>query len=518
VVQAYVNTALSKTLVAQTSTYAKQQTIANYLGDYSDAYGGTSASSTTISSSLDSMTSTLQALEQASGDATSASQLISTAQLLASQLNDLSSTVQDAREQASDAIATSVGKINTYLKTIETLNSQITQVGALGASAADLEDQRQVALQGLSEEIGIQYFVSEQNQVSIYSTGGELLLGAKAATLSYDAPGSLSASATYPGGIPGITLNGKDITTNLGNGTLGALVTLRDTTLPAEQEKLDAFAATLADTFNRVLAQGSSVPAPTTLTGTVAVDGAGAFAGSGSWRVAVVDSSGVVQSYADLDLSAYATVNDLVAALNGISGVSASIGSDGMLSMTSTDGSGGIALSGMDSDVGGRSASAAFGFNALFTGDTAQTIAVNKALVANSSLLATATLSDDAGLSVGDVGLVNRGGIIGDLLDALGSAQSFPSAGNFSARTVTLASYASSLIADAASQASAAQTLAETAADTYTYLSEKLANETGVNLDEETANMTQIQASYEASATLLATLRELFDTLINAVS
>ena len=39
----------------------------------------------------------------------------------------------------------------------------------------------------------------------------------------------------------------------------------------------------------------------------------------------------------------------------------------------------------------------------------------------------------------------------------------------------------------------------------------------GVNLDEEAANLIEQQQAYQASARILSTARELFDTLLNSV-
>ena len=57
--------------------------------------------------------------------------------------------------------------------------------------------------------------------------------------------------ADHPGGgLPGVTLNGTDVTTSLTGGQLGADITLRDQTLPAEQAGLDEFAEGLANQFS----------------------------------------------------------------------------------------------------------------------------------------------------------------------------------------------------------------------------------------------------------------------------
>jgi len=72
-------------------------------------------------------------------------------------------------------------------------------------------------------------------------------------------PGNSDANA-----IPAITLNGKDITGHLTGGSLGADITLRDTTLPTMQAQFDSLAYTVASRFD---AQG--MPLFTTSSGNI---------------------------------------------------------------------------------------------------------------------------------------------------------------------------------------------------------------------------------------------------------
>ena len=428
---------------------------------------------------------------------------------------------------ASNGISNSIATINTNLQTIATLNKQISVASLTGGSAADLEDQRNNALQAVSQQMGINYFVDSNNEAQVYSdTGAQLVGSIGAATLAYAAPGSIGANSAYPGaGIAPITLNGADITASLKTGTLGALVALRDTTLPNEQAKLDGLANVLATTVNTALNQGTAAPPLSTLTGTTTVTAATSLAGStGNLRLAVTDSSGIVQSYTDLNMSSYATVGALVTALNGLTGVSASISASGYLTVNATAAGTAVSLNPLTSSVGGTSATQFFGFNNLFVNNSAATlgasnIQVNSSLLANSSGLATATLNASGTLAVGDHGVSN-----GDastttaLVNALNSAQNFAAAGNFASQTATLSNYAGAIIAGMATQASAAKASATTETATYTYLSNNLSNETGVNIDEETANLTTLQTNYQANAQLISTIKQLFNSLLQAVA
>lgn len=514
VIQAAVSKSLIAHLTKQATEYANASTTSDYLSNYSQAFGSTAEGTATLSSQFSALLSALQSLEDSPSETSIKATVVSSAQSLVSQLNGLSQSVQDARAQASQDIATSVDTINTQLKKIEELNTQISKGGK---DTASLEDERTLALQELSEQIGIQYFTDDQNQVRIYSSGGDLLLGSKAATLSYTDPGNATRDMAYPGGFTGITLNGKDITESIGTGTLGALITLRDGTLPAEQAKLDALAGTLVDSVNSALSQGTSYPPLMTVTGTAEVEATDTLSASGSLRIAVAGKDGTIGSYTDLDLSSYATVQDLLDGLNGIAGVSASI-VDGNLTITSTDSSKGIALNPMDSDIGGMNAAQYFGINTLFAGSNAADIRVSDYLLGDSSALPTGSLSDSATLAIGDKGITSGdSSVTSALVDALGATQSFGAAGNFSAKNMSFSAYISAIIADVALQADTASQNADTASATYEALTEKLSSLTGVNINEETADMTALQSSYEANATLISTIRDMFESLLQAV-
>jgi flagellar hook-associated protein 1 FlgK len=511
-VQRAADAYLTKTVLKTAAAAGGDAVTDTYMQSY-DAALGTTDGSDDISSLVSALGTSLSALSS-SVDSTSKTQLVSDASSLAQSLKSLSSEVQDLRTQANSQIETTVDSVNSSLKTLASLNTQIATVTAQGGDTTALEDQRDAALTTLSGLMGVNSYVTSDNQLRIYTTGGDSLLGTTAATLSYTASSQLGADATYPGAIAGVTLNGKDITSSLDTGELGALVTLRDTTLPAEQDKLDALASTLITQVNAVTNTGTSVPAPNTLTSASAVNATDAFSSTGTLRVAVTDTSGKVVSTQDLDLSTYSTVGDLVTALNGISGLSASIGSDGKLSISATSSANGVSLA-----DDGAGVSAQFGFNNLFTGTDASTIGVSASLTSDASGLPTAALSLTSTLATGDLALASGDSTIADKLSSLlTTSVSFAATGSQAAKTTSLSAYASSFVSGAASMISAASTQSATSTAASDAATTRLQNLTAVNIDEELANLTQYQAQYEANAQLISIAKDLFDTLVSMVN
>jgi flagellar hook-associated protein 1 FlgK len=238
-------------------------------------------------------------------------------------------------------------------------------------------------------------------------------------------------------------------------------------------------------------------------------------------RLALVDSDGVVDTVVDLDLAAYSTHQELADAIDAISGLSASFDAEGHLVITSDDSALGLAINEMDSAVGaeGVGVSSYFGLNDVFVGTSAADIVDRSDLAGDASLLATATLSADGALASGDTGFASGDASIAEALDdLLGSSIDFSTAGGLSGTDATLSEYASRIVSDIATRASAAADEAETAELVAENLRTSLSNESGVNLDEETARLTALENQYAACSQVFQIIEEMFDILLDAVS
>ena len=374
----------------------------NYLDRLQALYGSTTGADdtgTSIANTLASLEAAVSSLAATPGSASLQSSVVSTLDDLASQLRETSNGIQKLRSTADAAISSDVDQVNGSLKTIASLNAQIKQAAAAGQPTGDLEDQRNVALQSVATRMNVSYFVSSTGDMQVYTASGQTLVDSSAHLLSFTVASSVSATSAYnpnsSSALSGISVNGVDITSQITSGEIGALINLRDTVLPAAQSQLDQLASELADSLNAASNQGTSLPPPSTLTGTTTVSSSTALNVTGKVRIAVADQSGSLVSYGDLDLSNYSTIGDLVSAINGISGLSASINANGKVVITSSSGNGnGIAINEMTSSVGanGTGLSDYLGLNDLVTGTGASNFAVRSDVLANSGLLPVSTL------------------------------------------------------------------------------------------------------------------------------
>ena len=488
-----VDANLLKTIVAATSDNAEAATTDSYLDLLGDILGQLSSgdSSDTIAASLSELQATFEELAATPESETLKTQAVLQLADVAAGLRDVSTQVQELRAQADAEIETAVDGINDSLHAIDALNDSIVQARARGQSTADLEDQRMVLVAALAEQINVSYYTDDSGAMTLYS-GGQPLLNSSVHELSYQASGTVTSETVYPGGFDAITLNGVDITNSLKSGSLAALVELRDDTLVDVQDSLDAIATDLTYQFNTLGNSGSALPAPSTLTGTLeGLSGTDALSATGTLSVAVTNADGSAVSVTEIDLTTVSSVDDLLSQLNAISGVSASLDANGQLVVATTDSTTGVALSG--GSIGGETVSAHFGMNDLLSGDGAEDLYIRADIAADPSLLAVATLGDD-GLSL------SGGALSQAMADAIDTDA------------------AADLVAEVAAQATAAASAATAKQTTLTTLTDTFSSRYGVNIDEETARVSELENAYSASAQVLSAIQEMFDSLLNAVS
>ncbi|MGJ4949048.1 flagellar hook-associated protein FlgK [Bradyrhizobium sp. HKCCYLS20291] len=515
-----VDKLLLKSLIGANSDLGSADTTNSYLAQLQQLFGsastsGTSTTGTSLANSLASLESALSSLANSPSSVSLQSAVISALDDFASQLRSTSSGVQTLRGNADKEIASSVQSVNNDLKQIAELNVEIRKMAASGQSTADLEDERNSALQDLSSYMNVSYYTASNGDLQVYTSSGRALVDSSAHTLSYTASANVSASSRFNG----IMVDGVDVTSQINSGKIGSLITLRDDTLPAVQTQLDQLASQLKSALNGITNGASAVPPPTSLTGSATVSSATSLSATGTVRIAVTDQSGNLVSYGDFDLSGYSSVDDLVKDINARNiGVTASIDSSGHLALTSTSSGDGVAVSDMTSSIGGTGFSAYFGINDLVTGTSAYDFAVNSSMLSGTAGLPTGTLDGSATLTTGNQVLTpGSATIINALYDTLTGSTSFAAAGGLSATTGSFADYAAVILANVASKASQASTNYTAKATAQSSYASSLSSQSGVNLDEETARLSALQNKYAAASQLISVVNSMFSSLLSAV-
>lgn len=224
------------------------------------------------------------------------------------------------------------------------------------------------------------------------------------------------------------------------------------------------------------------------------------------------------------DGTAGAAVNYAVG--DSLEAIAASINATGALSAqnitaTVTDDSGGRRLTISDSDRNNfviSDSSTLLSATNLTSNETSASsvLSINAAIEANPDLLARAQL--DITAAVGATGVsVGDGNIANALAGVFSADLSFVGSGGISSSTTSLVRYAGQIIDLQASVTAEARSDLQFNESFFESLSFRQTSQSGVNIDEELANLVQLENAFAASSRVLTTIAEMLDLLINSV-
>lgn len=308
-------------------------------------------------------------------------------QVVLDELESIATSIQQIRGDANQGIISRVGIANDLLKNIQALNTRIVASKSQGGDANALIDQRQKALNTLSEIMDIRISQQPDGRAFVATTDGIFLVSTGYTEMHY-----ASSSVVNPDTIfPRITLHtvdpntgqisqaGQALESHILSGELRGLLEMRDVSLPKIAEEIGELAAKLTDQLNAVHNDNSAVPAPNQLLGSnTGLLGGDAHAFTGIANFSVVDANGltVTSIAADFTNNQYrvnggapiafggTTIADAVAAINAGLGANGSlIFSNGVMSLTATNAAHGVA---MVQDGASPSARAGRGFAHFF--------------------------------------------------------------------------------------------------------------------------------------------------------
>jgi len=421
-----------------------------------------------------------------------------------------------SEQNASNAnIDQSINKANQILDNIAALSVRIqrAEVGSKSATgqANDLRDQRDQAVRELAKLIPVQKVNTTSGSLMLQTLNGDLLVQDNTAR-------HLSRGVASASNFASVVIQGTNISLDnaLQSGEIGGMINLRDNSLGNYIGKIDSIAANLIFSVNQVQANGASANHATSFNAQLASSAALAlnatvqtppFASqiqSGSFKLHVYDNTGSPAPAGGTTITVTAGVtsmNDIVTAINAVTGVSASVNASGQLSITAATGNS-IALSDDSSNV-----LAAYEINSFFHGSGAGSIA-----------LTTAVQNNVDAINTGQVGTSTSNINLGDNTVALtvlklqNKAISFDGSTSASPheRTTSLSTEYGADVAIALQQQ-----------DYRTVESESLLNQrqaiSGVNTDEELISMIKFQRAYQSSAKIISTTNQMLDSLMGLI-
>jgi flagellar hook-associated protein 1 FlgK len=207
---------------------------------------------TGLAPQLQTLFSHVQAVANNPADPSARQQLIGSSQALANQFRSTDQYLTGLNANVNDQVSGSVDQINTYTQQIASLNKQVALISNTSGGQApnDLLDQRDQLLNELGKLVGTKVVVQDGAQFNVYMGNGQsLVLGDKATRLA------AVSSASDPTRTAVATVNAAGKTVEMresmvSGGSLGGLLQFRSETLAPAQNALGRMAISLADTFN----------------------------------------------------------------------------------------------------------------------------------------------------------------------------------------------------------------------------------------------------------------------------
>jgi flagellar hook-associated protein 1 FlgK len=476
----------------------------------------------------------------------------------------MTADIQGLRSDAELGLADAVSQANDAMRQIAAINRQLGLTNAQDATTANLQDQRDLYIDQLSQLMDIKVVATDHNKVNIFTRSGTQLVGDEASVMTFDAKGSLSATALWDAdpakrGTGTITLeSGAGGATDLvaanafGSGKIAALLEMRDHVLVDAQAQVDQIAAGMSRALSDRTIDGTAVTAGAqagfdvdigsllagntidltytdTATNTqrqitiVRVDDPGALplpgSGNPNSKVAGVDFSGGMASILGQINAALVGSGLQVSTTGGTtlrvldSGAGGPVKLDALSTTVTTTAltSGNAALPFfLDGSKPYSGALTAFGPQSLgFAGR----ITINPALLADPSRLVvyqTSPLTAAADPTRPNF-LLNR--LTNGILDFDPRAGVGTASAPFSG---SLQSYMRQMISQQGEAAATADSLNQGQQVVVNSLQQRYADKSNVSIDEEMANLLKLQTAYGANARVLSVVRDMLDMLLKS--
>lgn len=452
-------------------------------------------------------------------------------QFMSEQLNSMSSQMQNLQQTLDGEVDIRLTSINRAIERIHDLNIEIsvTRNASMGGqNTNDLEDARQEQINILAEQLNINVIYDANNRAIVNSANGSQLVTSGGYSQLERTPAV--APSIFAGiGVRTIGASGNPAnfvlpfdTEALTGGSLKALIDVRDTEVPNILDQINEFSRVTINSINEVHSRGVGVPPPSSLTSAqLTTPGVDLFAEIGlvpgsSFDVSLVDqTTGTPLNTTTVTLPGapplstgdlVTTINTALAGAGFPPSVQASF-AGGQLTVEDTASTGGIVMGNDTDDFLGKIV-----MNPLLDGTDAATIGVRDDVQAQPGLLATARMrAADGGLSFNN----NANAVA---LTQLGSEnKNFAAAGGLTPQIDTLEGYFGTITSNLAVNLQDNTRRLDFSEALENDLAERNASVSGVNSDEELANLITFQNSFQASSRVITTIDEMFDTLLNII-
>ncbi len=527
---------------------------------------------TGLSVQMQNFTNSLQTLANAPTLSASGTAVLSAAQSLTQSIQGYASQLSAIDQNVEGQITSTVQQINTLASNIATVNNQISQVQGSGQAPNSLLDQRDQLINQLSQYVSVNTATQSDGSLDVYIGNGQALVNGGTAQTLTTIPSQYNPTQLDVGlSLAGTSGPPMDITSAISGGSLGGLLAVRSQVIDPTLNSLGQISVGIATIVNQQQAAGltqSGTPGqPLFAVGGVQVSPSSYNTGTAQVTATRTNLSALTtDNYTLSDNGGTWQLTDQTSGQN-VAMTGTGTAADPFIAAGVAIVVNGAADSG-DSFLVEPTATAAAGFGVLLTSPTqiASAAAVQTgAAGANTGTgtIAAATVTDPTNANLltattitftspttyqvsgdpttyaytpgaaiaangwttsisgtpaaGDTFTVgSNAGNTGDntnlfaMIDALSTS-------SLNGGSTSLTGAGSSLLSQVGAQTQQAQANASAQQAVNSSATDAVNNLSGVNLDEEAANMVKYQQAYQACAQMIQASTTMFNTLISAL-
>ncbi|PWV93347.1 flagellar hook-associated protein FlgK [Pantoea ananatis] len=445
-----------------------------------------STSTTNLSTAIQGFFSNMQNVVSNANDPAARQSMLSNSQGLVNQFQTQAQYLTNMQNSVNTNIASNVDQINTFTTQISNLNQQIAKLStANGATPNDLLDQRDQLVNGLNNIVGVT--VSQQDgSYTVSMANGLSLVNGFQSTELVAMPSSSDLTRTTVGYVDPQAGNVQLPESSITTGSLGGMLSFRSQDLDLAQNQLGQLAAAFTTSFNAVHKQGFDS------NGNQGVD---------FFNIGTPTAQGDSKNTSSATLTAAWTNTSALQASNytvsydGTNWSATRLSDNSKTTLTPTT-SGGVTtlnLDGMSLTVNGTP-NAKDSFLVKPVQNVVNGMSV--AITSGSQIAAAAATGGESDnrnaqklLALQDAKIVNGNATISQAYGAM--------------------------VSTVGNKTQALKTASTTQQNVVTQLTNRQQSVSGVNLDEEYANLTKYQQYYMANAQVLKTASTVFDALLS---
>lgn len=487
---------IAKQMTSSTSAFSEADTLSTYATQVDNLV---SSDATSVSAPLNSFFNAVNDVANDPSSLAARQVMLEDARSVSHQFNTLSTQFDDVRQQTNSQMGAMLNDINSYTQNIADLNDKIVLASSRatdGQLPNDLLDQRDALINKIAEKFSVTTQPQQDGSINLFISSGQyLVMGNSAANLS------LGSSVT-DGAHKSILADGVDITKQISGGQISGLLKFQNTVLDPAQQQLDLMAVGFAAKFNDIH-NGNNTVDPLQaksfdLTGNPGKD---FFAVDNPKVTANTDALGSVSVAYDATRIGQLTGDNYQLNYDG-NAYSLTRLSDNTVTNVTVRNNPNDSLPIIEGP----------GFNIKITQDLAAGDSFLIKPVNNAANSLTTLIDDPAQIAASST----AAGVPGNNTNALKLAElantKLMLGGNASINDIN-----SQLVAKIGTLANSAKVNSAAQESLFNMAKQSRESLSGVNLDEEAANLIKYKQAYQAAAQAISTASSLFDTLINAM-